>query len=89
MLTLPDGNVYGKDLGSLVMPETERLSEKNKVCSMIYAAYQKILEQNIFKIEWKTSVGNAKNNQENIRKETVKTENRDIGFIAEEQETKA
>ena len=39
MLTLSNGNVYGKDLGSLVTPETERLSEKNKARGRIYAAY--------------------------------------------------
>lgn len=30
MLTLSNGNIYGKELGSLVTPETERLSNKNK-----------------------------------------------------------
>lgn len=41
MLTLSNGNVYGKELGSLVTPETERLSEKNNERGRIYAAYRK------------------------------------------------
>ncbi len=41
MLTLSNGNVYGKGLGSLVTPETERLSEKNNERGRIYAAYRK------------------------------------------------
>lgn len=41
MLTLSNGNVYGKALGSLVTPETERLSEKNNERGRIYAAYWK------------------------------------------------
>ena len=41
MLTLSNGNVYGKELGSLVTPETERLAEKNKERGRIYAAYQR------------------------------------------------
>ena len=39
MLTLSNGNVYGKELGALVTPETERLAEKNKERGRIYAAY--------------------------------------------------
>ncbi len=41
MLTLSNGNIYGKSLGSLVTPETERLSEKNNERGKIYAAYRK------------------------------------------------
>lgn len=41
MLTLSNGNSYGQSLGSLVTPETERLSEKNNERGRIYAAYQK------------------------------------------------
>ena len=46
MLTLSNGNVYGKDLGSLVTPETERLAEKNKERGRIYAAYAADKEKN-------------------------------------------
>lgn len=40
MLTLSNGNIYGKSLDSLVTPETERLSEKNNERGRIYAAYR-------------------------------------------------
>lgn len=40
MLTLSNGNIYGKALGSLVTPETERLSDKNNERGRIYAAYR-------------------------------------------------
>ncbi len=39
MLTLSNGHIYGKKLGSLVTPETERLAEKNKERGKIYAVY--------------------------------------------------
>ena len=45
MLTLSNGNVYGKDLGGLATPETERLSEKNNERGRIYAVYRKKAEQ--------------------------------------------
>ncbi len=45
MLTLSNGNVYGKALGSIVTPETERLSEKNRERGRIYAAYRKKAKQ--------------------------------------------
>lgn len=41
MLTLSNGNVYGRALGSLVAPETERLSDKNNERSRIYAVYRR------------------------------------------------
>ena len=46
MLTLSNGHVYGEALGGLVTPETERLSEKNKERSRIYAAYEADKEKN-------------------------------------------
>ena len=39
MLTLSNGNVYGKDLNKLVTPETERLDRKNRERSRHYEAY--------------------------------------------------
>ena len=46
MLTLSNGHVYGEALGGLVTPETERLAEKNKERSRIYAAYEADKEKN-------------------------------------------
>jgi len=40
MLTLSNGNIYGKGLGSLVTPETERLSNKNNKRGRLYSAYR-------------------------------------------------
>lgn len=39
MLTLSGGNIYGKGLGSLVTPETERLADKNKERGRLYSLY--------------------------------------------------
>lgn len=39
MLTLSNGNIYGKELGSLVTPETERLTEKNNERGRLYSLY--------------------------------------------------
>lgn len=40
MLTLSNGNVYGKALGSMVTPETERLSDKNNKRGRLYSVYR-------------------------------------------------
>ena len=47
MLTLSNGNVYGKELGSLVTPETERLAEKNKERGRIRAATDESLKKKL------------------------------------------
>lgn len=39
MLTLSNGNIYGKELGSLVTPETERLADKNNERGRLHSLY--------------------------------------------------
>ena len=40
MLTLSNGNIYGRMLGSMVSPETERLSDKNYERGKLYSLYR-------------------------------------------------
>lgn len=44
MITLSNGAVYGADLNTLVLPETERLADKNRVRHKTYSVYSQCIE---------------------------------------------
>ena len=86
MLTLSNGNVYGKELGGLVTPETERLTEKNKERGRIYAAYQKTLEEKALKTDGDMPAEAVDGVLENIWRDILKTGDGQLAARKEEEQ---
>ena len=72
MLTLSNGNVYGKELGKLLNPETDRIVQKNRERRRLYEAYVQNTEDG----NWKKAGNIEANNLGKIKYDRRKEKER-------------